>query len=152
MADTDNTKQNEQVSLPKSINLLSAVAIIIGTIIGTGIFMSPHTIVENVESVGATMLVWLLTGFLAWMGALCYLEFGLMISKSGAEYAYLQYSFGNLVAYVISFVYTLVIKPVAGAIIAVTFADYLSADYFGEEKGVNNASMQFLKEFNLKTL
>ena len=75
-------------SLPQTITLLPAVSIIIGTIIGTGIFKSPHTIVKEVNSVGLTLLVWILTGILSQLAALCYLELGLMLKKSGGEYTY----------------------------------------------------------------
>ena len=77
--------------LPKTITLMPAVAIIIGTIIGTGIFKSPHTIVKEVNSIGMTLVVWLLTGLLSQFAALCYLELGLMLKKSGGEYTYARW-------------------------------------------------------------
>ena len=117
-------------SLPQTITLMPAVAIIIGTIIGTGIFKSPHTIVKEVNSVGMTLVVWVLCGILSQFAALCYLELGLMLKKSGGEYTYLQHTFGNRISYVLAVLYSLVTRPVGSALVAITFADYITADYF----------------------
>ncbi|CAK5081344.1 unnamed protein product [Meloidogyne enterolobii] len=66
-----------------------AVSYIIGAIIGSGIFITPTTILNNVNSVGASLLIWILSGIIATLGAFCYVELGTSIRKSGSDFAYL---------------------------------------------------------------
>ena len=100
--------------------------------------MSPHTVTDNVSSVGATLVVWIITGLLSLLGAICYLELGLMHPKSGGEYAYIKFAFGDRYAYIVSFLYILLVKPIGSAITAITFADYLTAGFLEKmrESGV----------------
>ncbi|KAL3101512.1 hypothetical protein niasHT_025826 [Heterodera trifolii] len=67
----------------------SATAFVINAIIGSGIFITPTGILNNVQSVGASLVVWLLSGLISVIGAFCYVELGTSIRKSGCDYAYL---------------------------------------------------------------
>lgn len=68
----------------------------LGNIIGSGIFVSPRGVLENASSVGVAIFVWLGTGIITAIGALCYAELGVTIPRSGGDYSYVKDIFGGL--------------------------------------------------------
>ena len=118
------------VGLQRKLGLVSGICLIVGTMIGSGIFASPRYVMENSGSVGLTLIVWSLCGVLAMFGALCYAELGTMIPLSGAEYVYLLEGFGPLAAFLYSWTSVIVLKPSQVAIICLAFGAYVIEPIF----------------------
>lgn len=122
--DTDASK-GERVTLKKEIGLMSACAIIIGNIIGSGIFISPKGVLEHAGSVGLSLIVWVLGGGICTLGSMCYAELGVTIPKSGGDYSYVTEIFGGLVGFLLLWSAVLIMYPTTLAVIALTFSNYV---------------------------
>uniref|UniRef100_A0A8C1CFK8 b(0,+)-type amino acid transporter 1 n=1 Tax=Cyprinus carpio carpio TaxID=630221 RepID=A0A8C1CFK8_CYPCA len=123
----------QQISLSKKKSQNKnriGICLIVGTMIGSGIFISPKAVLEGTGAVGPCLCVWAACGVLATMGALCYAELGTMIMKSGGEYPYLMEGFGPLLAYLYSWSTIIVLKPSSFAIIALSCAEYASTPFY----------------------
>ncbi|KAM4808125.1 large neutral amino acids transporter small subunit 2 [Rhinophrynus dorsalis] len=118
------------VALKKEIGLVSACGIIVGNIIGSGIFVSPKGVMENAGSVGMALVVWIVTGVITAVGALCYAELGVTIPKSGGDYSYVKDIFGGLAGFLRLWIAVLVIYPTNQAVIALTFSNYVLQPLF----------------------
>ncbi|XP_029662757.1 b(0,+)-type amino acid transporter 1 isoform X2 [Formica exsecta] len=119
-----DAEANNAVHLKRRVGLVSGVALIVGTMIGSGIFVSPSGLLLRTGSVGISFVVWTACGLLSLCGALAYAELGTMNTSSGAEYAYFMDAFGAPPAFLFSWVSTLVLKPSQMAIICLSFAQY----------------------------
>ena len=117
-------------SLKKNVTLLNGVGLIVGSIIGSGIFISPKSVLENSGSIGLSLIVWFLCGVISFVGALCYSELGTTIPKSGGEYSYLYDVFGPVPAFLFSWTAVLVIRPAAVAGIAIVFGEYAVKPFY----------------------
>lgn len=116
--------ENDPIHLKRRVGLVSGVALIVGTMIGSGIFVSPSGLLERTGSIGASFVVWMSCGVLSLLGALSYAELGTMNTSSGAEYAYFMDAFGAPPAFLFSWASTLVLKPSQMAIICLSFGKY----------------------------
>ncbi|XP_075906472.1 b(0,+)-type amino acid transporter 1 isoform X2 [Nelusetta ayraudi] len=116
--------------LQKDVGLLSGICLIVGTMIGSGIFISPKSVLMYTGAVGPCLIVWAACGVLSTLGALCYAELGTMITKSGGEYPYFMEAFGPIVAYLYSWTTVMVLKPSSFAIITLSLAEYASTPFY----------------------
>src|SRR5579864_9483199 len=86
-------------ALRKELNPFDAVAIIVGTIIGSGIFLIPSAIAQQLPSLGLVLLVWILGGVLTVFGALSLAELGSLYPGAGGMCTYLRQAYGPLPAF-----------------------------------------------------
>uniref|UniRef100_A0A8D3DRJ8 Solute carrier family 7 member 10a n=1 Tax=Scophthalmus maximus TaxID=52904 RepID=A0A8D3DRJ8_SCOMX len=119
------SSKSDRVALKKEIGLLSACAIIIGNIIGSGIFISPKGVLEHAGSVGLSLIVWVCGGGICALGSMCYAELGVTIPKSGGDYSYVTEIFGGLVGFLLLWSAVLIMYPTTLAVIALTFSNYV---------------------------
>jgi amino acid transporter len=113
-----------QTTLRREIGLWSAIAIVIGTTIGSGIFRSPAGIADKLPGPLPLAAIWVAGGLLALCGALSFAELGSIFPRSGGVYAYIKEGFGNLPAFLFGWAEITLIRAAAVGAIAMTFADY----------------------------
>jgi len=122
----------EPFALKKEISLLRAIGLLVGAIVGSGIFISPTGVLKETQSVDLALLVWLACGIFAILGGLCFIELGTSIQKSGAMYAYLLEAFGPVPGFLFSWTVVIITIPASLSIGAITFAEYVAKPLFWE--------------------
>ncbi|KAK4008832.1 LOW QUALITY PROTEIN: large neutral amino acids transporter small subunit 2 [Daphnia magna] len=128
--DGEAPQQDEGVKMRKELGLLEGTAIILGIIMGSGIFISPKGVLKDAGSVGFSLIVWILCGLLSLIGAMCYAELGTAIPLSGGDYAYINRAFGPLPAFLFLWDANLIFVPTTNAIMGLTFANYVIKPFF----------------------
>ena len=95
--------------LPRVLGIWSAASILIGSIIGSGVFVKPAAIAQSLPSPGWILVCWIASGLLALVGSLVFAELGSYYPRAGGQYTYLRESFGDLAAFL--FGWTRIIRP-----------------------------------------
>ncbi len=111
-------------ALPRRLGLWSAVAVLVGSTIGSGIFRVPSTVAQDVGTVGAMAVLWIVGALIALFGALTLAELAALFPRSGGIYVFLREAYGPLPAFLFGWTELLVIRPSALGGIAVLFAEY----------------------------
>ncbi|KAI8145060.1 amino acid/polyamine transporter I [Fennellomyces sp. T-0311] len=112
--------------LQKKVTFANGLGLVIGAMIGSGLFSSPGPVLEAAGAPGTALVIWFVSGLLALCGALCYAELGTMLPMNGGESVYLYRAFGSLVSFTFEFVSIVVQKPGGLAIVCTVFGEYVS--------------------------
>jgi amino acid transporter len=102
-----------------------ATAVVIGTVIGSGVFKKPQTVAENVPYFGLIALVWVMTGILAFLGALSLAEVAVLFPRAGGNYVFLREGYGRLGGFLWGWVEFWIIRSASIAALATIFAESL---------------------------
>ena len=105
---------------------LDGIAILVGVVLGAGIFRAPSVVAQNVDSGWAYLAVWALGGLVTLAGALAYAELGAAYPHQGGEYRFLTRAFGRPVGVLFAWARCAVIQPGAIAAVAFVYGDYLN--------------------------
>uniref|UniRef100_A0A3B4YNB7 Zmp:0000001267 n=1 Tax=Seriola lalandi dorsalis TaxID=1841481 RepID=A0A3B4YNB7_SERLL len=127
---SENKLKPEGLKMKREIGLIGGVALVSGTMIGSGIFMSPQFVLGYVGSPGASLVIWALSGVVALFGALSYTELGTIISESGGDFIYILRIYGSGPAFFAAFTFILVVKPFSIAAMAISIAEYAVAPFY----------------------
>jgi basic amino acid/polyamine antiporter, APA family len=103
------------------------MALIVGTVVGAGIFRTPSLVAAHVSSEGAALLAWLAGGAISLVGALCWAELAATYPNAGGDYHYLARAFGARLAFLFAWARIMVIQTGSMAILAFVVGDYASA-------------------------
>ncbi|KAL7982311.1 hypothetical protein Chor_009909 [Crotalus horridus] len=144
-------EEKDAVFLRRKITLTRAIALAVGTMVGSGIFISPKGVLQNSGNVGVSLLVWLACGILSLfghapieaypvkskadghptsVGALTYADIGTCITKSGGHYIYLLETLGPLPAFLRLWAEFIMIRPANVAVVSLAFGRYLIEPFF----------------------
>src|SRR5436305_14859522 len=120
------TKQTSGPELVRELNAWHAIAIVAGTIIGSGIFLVPKEMMQAVGSAGLVYLAWIVGGLLSFFGALTYAELGAVRPWAGGEYVYVRDGYGPLAGFLYAWTWFLIAKPASIASVTTGIVDVLS--------------------------
>ena len=136
-----NPIADDRYTLIRGLGLIAAVSVIIGNVIGTGVFLKARVMTCNVGTPGWVMTAWIAAGALSLAGALTYAELTAMKPQAGGEYVFLRDAYGRLWSFLFGWMQMFVAKPGSQAAAGTAFAIGLN-DFIGGQK-LSNAS--FLK-------
>eukprot|EP00730_Choanoeca_flexa_P007533 TRINITY_DN12347_c1_g2_i8.p1 TRINITY_DN12347_c1_g2~~TRINITY_DN12347_c1_g2_i8.p1 ORF type:complete len:546 (+),score=94.91 TRINITY_DN12347_c1_g2_i8:108-1745(+) len=118
------------IEIPKEITVWNATSFIIGTMIGSGIFASPGSVLLDSKSVGMSLLAWVIAGIVALMGSACYAELGTLLPANGAEYTYIREGLSPLMAFLFTWTSSVVTRPGSQAIMIIIAGEYFAQLFF----------------------
>src|SRR6516225_4052372 len=125
MAPTQAALETTDEGLYRALSRWNALAIVVGAVIGTGIYLRPASIAQLVQTPAAVVAVWLAAGLLTMAGALTYSELAARLPRSGGEYAFLHATLGNIPAFMFGRMRLTLGVSTVGAL-AVAFTVFLS--------------------------
>ncbi|KPK66114.1 hypothetical protein AMJ82_12045 [candidate division TA06 bacterium SM23_40] len=116
---------SEGPELVRALGLFDSVMMMVGIVIGSGIFLTTGIMAQSIPSVPLLLLAWVVGGLLTLSGALTFAELGAAMPEAGGQYVYLREAYGNLAAFLFGWILFLVAMGGSIAALAVGFAEYL---------------------------
>jgi APA family basic amino acid/polyamine antiporter len=123
-------ERTPETGLPKQqLNLTDAIALIVGIVIGAGIFRTPSLVAANTANDTMFLLAWILGGVVSLIGALCYAELTTTFPNAGGDYHFLSKAYGKRLSFLFAWARMSVIQTGSIAVLAYIFGDYLTQIY-----------------------
>lgn len=144
--------QKENISLVRGLGLLAAISIIIGNVVGTGVFLKARVMTCNLGSPEWVLIAWIAAGILSLAGALTYAELSAMKPEAGGEYVFLRDAYGRVWSFLYGWMLIFVGKTGAQASVAVVFAIGLNDFLDGTLKQTLISAPIFGYQFELTSL
>ena len=119
-------KLAEPTGLLRELGVSHAGAVVVGTIIGSGIFLVPAEMMQAVGTAKLVYLAWIVGGLLSFFGAMTYAELGAMKPEAGGEYVYIRDAYGGLMGFLYAWTWFLIAKPASIATITAGLVRVLS--------------------------
>src|SRR3954470_1895479 len=117
---------NQPITLVRGLGLFASVSIVVGSVIGTGIFLKTRVMMCNVESPWIVIVAWVAAGFLSLAGALTYAELSAMMPRAGGEYVFIREGYGRPLAFLYGWTQFAVAYTGSQAAKGVSFAIFLN--------------------------
>src|SRR5215470_11856709 len=124
-AETETQAQGKRLELVRGLGPWASAAIVVGTMIGTGIFLKPSEMAREGRFVSVVFAAWIAGAILSLFGALSFAELGAMIPEAGGEYAYLRRGFGPAWGFTFGWMHSIVGRPSSMASIAAGLVRFL---------------------------
>jgi len=122
--DTEKTGKRNQRSLIRQLGLFDSTMVIMGIVIGSGIFLTTGIMAKSIPSAPLILLAWLVGGLLTFAGALTYAELGAAMPEAGGQYVYLKEAYGPLAGFLFGWILFLVYMTGGIAGLALAFSEY----------------------------
>ena len=121
---------SKPIKLQRKLGRLHGFSLIIGLILGSGVFVSPGLVAKDTSSTGMQLIMWVAGGIIALLGALCYCEIACMFKMAGGSYANIFNIYGSMAAFLTAWVNCLVIDPSSIAATALTIGTYVVKPFY----------------------
>jgi basic amino acid/polyamine antiporter, APA family len=139
----DYPNTSERVALIRGLGLIAAISVIIGNVIGTGVFLKARVMTCNVGTPTWVIIAWIAAGLLSLAGALTYAELTAMKPQAGGEYVFLRDAYGRLSSFLFGWMQMFIAKPgsqaAAGMAFAIGLNDFLGGGRLGEAVFIKNS-------------
>jgi basic amino acid/polyamine antiporter, APA family len=123
---TEPPQAGTERTLPRVLGPVEALCVVVGTVIGSGIFIVPASVARDVPALGPIILVWVVGGLFSAAGALTLAELAAMLPQAGGKYVYLRTAYGRLPAFLFGWTEFLIIRAGSIATLAAAFARYFA--------------------------
>src|SRR3982750_4824779 len=117
-----NSVTDDKYTLIRGLGLVAAVSVIIGNVIGTGVFLKARVMTCNVGTPGWVVIAWIAAGLLSLAGALTYAELTAMKPQAGGEYVFLRDAYGRVASFLFGWMQMFIAKPGSQAAASMAFA------------------------------
>jgi APA family basic amino acid/polyamine antiporter len=142
----------ENVTLIRGLGLIAAISIVVGNVIGTGVFLKTRVMTCNVGTPGMVITVWIAAGVLSLAGALTYAELSAMMPRAAGEYVFVREAYGSALGFLYGWMQVFIAKSGSQASVAVAFAIFLNTLVGGTIKHTLVTQNIFGYPFTIDTL